>query len=187
MHPRGRQRLLVGGETWGWRWRQGRRGAYIAQGTQGVNELSPGDRKYTVSRRDLQDREIWEEEGRPRDTETLRVEGRKTRGNEGHLEPDPPHRKPPQNERRTNTGRQTSTAETYSFTDIHVFQTQGESWRKKSALQRGRQTHTDTDITQRYTQSQISQCPSYNKLFLKTPRPTILPRLTLKHLFRPCH
>lgn len=70
MHPRGRQRLLVGGEAWGLGGRQGRRRPQRAQGTQGADELGPRDRGRTVRRRNLQDREAWEEGG-PREPETL--------------------------------------------------------------------------------------------------------------------
>lgn len=71
MYPRGRQRLLVGGEAWGWGWRLGRLRAQI---TKGPNELDTGDRRCTVSRGNLQERAPWEKV-RLRKTETLRMVG----------------------------------------------------------------------------------------------------------------
>ena len=72
MYPRGRQRLLVGGEAWGCGWR--RLGRLRAQITKGPNELDTGDRRCTVSRGNLQEREPWEKV-RLREPETRRVVG----------------------------------------------------------------------------------------------------------------
>lgn len=46
--------------------------------------------------------------------------------------------------RRTGMGRQKSTAETYSFTDTHAFQLQGEQWRKRQPRDTGRYTQKQT-------------------------------------------